>query len=122
MKKGRIKKQKDAYKKLIEECGDMKAFFIMTLAVLVSAQAEYELRQYDIKKTSQIDGNPKSRERDIISNQRVIIPSVKAVIISLDRDMPGKYVLQTSKGVQFYRICSCYYIIGYITSVSSFIT
>ena len=104
MKKGRIKKQKDAYKKLIEECGDMKAFFIMTLAVLVSAQAEYELRQYDIKKTSQIDGNPKSRERDIISNQRVIIPSVKAVIISLDRDMPGKYVLQTSKGVQFYRV------------------
>ncbi len=82
----------------------MKAFFVMTVAVLVSAQAEYELKQYDIKKVSQGDSAPKTRERDSISNQRVIIPSVKAVIISLDRDMPGKYVLQTSKGVQFYRV------------------
>ncbi len=71
---------------------------------MITAQAEYELRYYDTKKTGQSESESKDSARNPISDKRVILSSVKGLIIAPDGDKPGSYVLKTTTGVQIYRV------------------
>ena len=82
----------------------MRIFLLAALSVMVTAHAEYEVRYYNAKKTSQIEDDDRAPQKTTIGDKRVIIPSVKGVIIARDGDMPGNYVIKTTKGVQIYRI------------------
>ena len=98
MKKG----DKEKYVRQID--GFMKFLTILALSLSFTAHAEYELRSYDIRKTSESDGSGKQNLKNPISEKRVIIPALQGLIMAPDSDKPGSYVLKTTKGVQIYRV------------------
>ncbi len=82
----------------------MRNLVLIALSVMVTAQAEYEMRYYNIKNQSQVEIDSKDTQIKPIHEKRVILSSVKGLIISSEGDRPGSYVLKTTKGVQIYRV------------------
>jgi hemolysin activation/secretion protein len=82
----------------------MKKYFLLALTICISAQAEYELKYYDVRKANESDYEVKPQQKNSIAEKRVILPSVKGIIISPEGDKPSSYVMKTTKGAQIYRV------------------
>lgn len=82
---------------------NMKAMFLFGFLAMVSVQAEYELRYYEPRRPVQQPMPSKTQPKTALGDKRVVLQTVRGLIIAPEGDRPGNYVLQTTKGVQVYR-------------------